>query len=241
MHPAPQPNRTSTSRARTQANRQNAARSTGPRTPAGKHTASLNALRHGLTGRTVVLPSEDLELYRAFCQRFASDLDPSGVLEQSLVQTIADSAWRLDRAAALEANLLSLDLAQNLGTLNLDANAETTAALTQASGIPDTSVQLVRLSLYSQRISRLLQSTLAQLRQLQAERRIREAAAMKQAVELRQFHQAHGDLWQPADPGDPSEPVIAVPGFEFSLEEIDAHIEMQTLLEDAHDYALHGD
>jgi hypothetical protein len=39
------------------ANRLNAQRSTGPRTPAGKARVSFNALKHGLTGREVVLPA----------------------------------------------------------------------------------------------------------------------------------------------------------------------------------------
>ena len=41
-------------------NRENAQHSTGPKTEAGKQKSSLNALRHGLTGQTVVMPAEDL-------------------------------------------------------------------------------------------------------------------------------------------------------------------------------------
>ena len=55
-------------------NRSNAQRSTGPRTPEGKHKSCLNALRHGLTGRVVVLPGEDIEVYQAFCQELMADL-----------------------------------------------------------------------------------------------------------------------------------------------------------------------
>src|ERR1700686_2546939 len=132
--------------ARAETNRANAALSTGPKTPEGKHTASLNALRHGLTGRTVLLPADDQELYSAFCHRFVDDLHPSGVLEESMVQTIADSAWRLDRSAILEARLLSPEPDQYSRTPYLD----------------DTAAQLVKLSLYSQRISRLMHSTLGQ-------------------------------------------------------------------------------
>jgi hypothetical protein len=40
----------------TAANRENARRSTGPRTPLGKARASLNAVRHGLSARNAVLP-----------------------------------------------------------------------------------------------------------------------------------------------------------------------------------------
>jgi hypothetical protein len=50
--------------------------STGPRTPEGKERSSHNALRHGLTGRIVVLPSEDLNVYHAFCKELMADLAP---------------------------------------------------------------------------------------------------------------------------------------------------------------------
>jgi hypothetical protein len=49
-----------------EANRRNAQQSTGPRTEIGKKTSSLNALRHGLTSRIVVLPTEDLAAYQRF-------------------------------------------------------------------------------------------------------------------------------------------------------------------------------
>jgi hypothetical protein len=49
-----------------EANRRNAQQSTGPRSEAGKRTSSLNALRHGLTSRMVVLPTEDLAAYQRF-------------------------------------------------------------------------------------------------------------------------------------------------------------------------------
>ena len=50
---------------RTARNRANAAHSTGPKTEAGKPRSCLNALRHGLTGHTIILPAEDLEAYTA--------------------------------------------------------------------------------------------------------------------------------------------------------------------------------
>jgi len=41
------------------ANRGNALRSTGPRTLEGRKASAMNALKHGMTSRTVLLPDED--------------------------------------------------------------------------------------------------------------------------------------------------------------------------------------
>ena len=49
---------------RAEINRENAQHSTGPKTEAGKKQSSLNALRHGLTGQIVVMPTEDLAAYQ---------------------------------------------------------------------------------------------------------------------------------------------------------------------------------
>ena len=46
------------------ANQANAQKSTGPTSAEGKQRSSLNALKTGLTGRTVLMPGEDTEAYR---------------------------------------------------------------------------------------------------------------------------------------------------------------------------------
>ena len=55
-----------TSARKTAANRKNAKKSTGPRTPAGKRTASTNALRHGVLATLPVLPGvESVDMWEA--------------------------------------------------------------------------------------------------------------------------------------------------------------------------------
>jgi hypothetical protein len=98
--------RTETNRARI--NPANAQHSTGPRTSAGKQRSSLNALRHGLTGHVIVLPSEDHAAYENHTRRLADDLQPKGALEEQLAQSLVDTSWRINRVAALETNLLAL-------------------------------------------------------------------------------------------------------------------------------------
>src|SRR6267143_1604678 len=106
--------------ARTARNRANAAHSTGPKTEAGKKRSSLNAYRHGLTGQTIILPAEDLDAYQAFTRTFFNDYKPVGTLEKQLVQSLADTSWRLNRVAALEHNLIALGFDEHQNSISTE-------------------------------------------------------------------------------------------------------------------------
>src|SRR5258708_13143654 len=93
---------------RAETNRENAKKSTGPRTVAGKQRSSLNALRHGLTGQTVVLPSDDLVAYERHCKGFFNQYQPKNPTELQLTQTVADLSWRLNPPPAFETTILPL-------------------------------------------------------------------------------------------------------------------------------------
>src|SRR5947207_15346491 len=86
---------------RAETNRANAQHSTGPRTEAGKQRSSLNALRHGLTGHTIVLPSDDVVAYERHCKEVHDQYQPKNKMEVLLAQMLADLAWRLNRITAI--------------------------------------------------------------------------------------------------------------------------------------------
>ena len=65
-----------------EANRRNAQRSTGPKTPEGKAHSSRNNLRHGLTGQITVLPNEDREVHDAFCNELIESFKPETPMER---------------------------------------------------------------------------------------------------------------------------------------------------------------
>jgi hypothetical protein len=94
------------SRKQIRANRRNALRSTGPRTPEGKRAVRWNALKHGLLAREVVLPvgegNEDAEEFQNLLAELRDDLEPAGVLEEILVEKIAVCYWRLRRVLRAE-------------------------------------------------------------------------------------------------------------------------------------------
>ena len=89
-----------------QANRQNALRSTGPRTAAGKAIASQNAIRHGLRAEHTVIPGEDAEQFNTFRQLMLDDLAPAGALEVMLADRIVAGFWKLHRAGRIETQML---------------------------------------------------------------------------------------------------------------------------------------
>src|SRR6266851_5293839 len=180
---------TNDDQARIARNRENAQHSTGPKTEAGKQRSSLNALRHGLTGHTIVLPTEDLAAYQRFTKRFFDDLKPQGILEEQLVQSLADTSWRLNRIPALENNLLTLGFAEHSDDINTE-HPEVHAALAIAEALREQTRAFTALSMHGQRLSRQFEKTLNQLRELQAERRAAE-----------QTHEHQQLTHQPSEPG----------------------------------------
>lgn len=92
------------------ANFENAKHSTGPRTEAGKSASSQNALKHGLTANTVLLPGEDEAAYRKLCQGIFQVWDPAHETEIQLIQHVCDTQWRINRCARLEAAVLNQDI-----------------------------------------------------------------------------------------------------------------------------------
>src|SRR5438270_618208 len=94
--------------AQIEANRANAQLSTGPTSETGKAKSSLNAVKTGLTGRTVLLPSDDAVVYEAHVAEFMKRLAPVGEDEQNLAQSLADTEWRLFRILALELGIYAV-------------------------------------------------------------------------------------------------------------------------------------
>jgi len=212
----------STSPARIEANRANAQHSTGPRTTEGKQRAALNALRHGLTGHTIVLPSEDLAAYQRHIQSFVDEYHPKTATEKQLVQSLSDTAWRLNRIPALENNLLTLGITENDHRVHT-SHPEADAALAMALSLREHNRTFAALSMHGHRLSRQFERTLQQLREIQAARRETEEQQLRKAAELLQMHKNENLPYQPSEDG-----------FVFSNAEIETFLRRR----DGHDRAL---
>jgi hypothetical protein len=173
------------------ANRLNAEKSHGPTSPQGRACSSMNALRHGLTARVVVLPSEDMDAYNAFSKEIVDSLDPQTPVERQFAQTVADNQWRINRIRSIEDGMLGMGHFEPAGDFDCPT-PEIHSAMTAARAFRDDSKSFVNLSIYEQRLHRSMKESLRQLRELQSERREREKNEMDNAIRLLKTQQMKG-------------------------------------------------
>ena len=144
------------------ANRQNARKSTGPKTPEGKAVARLNALKHGLLSQQILLPNEDEASLLQLSERLHSQLQPLGELESLLVERIVAAAWRLRRVLVVETGIYEMERFNYMG----EENGLGMAFIRDANGANAFS----KLSRYETTIERGLFKALHELQRLQAAR-----------------------------------------------------------------------
>ena len=89
------------------ANRRNAQKSSGAKTQSGMNVAKMNALKHGMCARQVVIAGEDPEDYEALLRGLLVELDPQGFIEEQFVERVACCLWRLRRSSAIEAAIFT--------------------------------------------------------------------------------------------------------------------------------------
>ena len=105
---------TTASPAQIEANRRNAQRSTGPKTPEGKATFSMNALKYAVLARQILVHGRNLDEssdeFKDFCPEYHEYLSPVGPLEEMLVDQIVAINWRLRRARMAETAEITLSV-----------------------------------------------------------------------------------------------------------------------------------
>ena len=216
-HSSPDANGTPTVReglteARLTANRANAQLSTGPKSDAGKATSSKNALKTALTGRTVLLPGDDADRYEQHLAAYDKAYAPVGERECELVQSLADTTWRIDRIPGLEEALYVKGCNQFAAEVtDLDPRARLTMMRMHTYLAYER--QFRNLNLQEMRLHRLREKLIAEIKQLQKERDQKEKDELAQAAKL--YIAAKTDR-KPFDPADH--------GFEFSRSDVERYL-----------------
>ena len=163
------------------ANRANAQLSTGPTSETGKAKSSLNAVKTGLTGRTVLLPSDDAAAYQAHIDRIFAQWEPYDDTERALTQTVADTEWRLLRIPSLEMGIYALGRLEFKDKFAAEPEA-VRASLVEAHTFLTYRKDLNNLSVQEGRLLRMRENTVNALNKLQEERRKRINAAVIRAA-----------------------------------------------------------
>ncbi len=122
------------------------------------------------------MPAEDPQAYQSHLKSLTDEYHPKGATETLLTQALADTAWRLNRVASLEANLLT-------------------------ESVESQSKALANLSLHSQRLSRQFERTLAQLHNLQKIRRNRENDDLDNLLDIMEMYESKGETYDPSEDG----------------------------------------
>jgi hypothetical protein len=164
---------------RSEINRANAQHSTGPRSAEGKARTRLNAVRHGLRSKSVLMPGENPEEYYELKTKMLAEWKPQGTTEEFQVEQMLQNQWRLRRIALMEQDLFVEAFEGSFGEEEFDANAP--GALTAALA----DHKLALLTRYENSTRRAYYKALNELRSLQSERRKATQAEQKAA------HEAH--------------------------------------------------
>jgi hypothetical protein len=200
------------------ANQANAQLSTGPRTEEGKERSSLNALKSGLTGRTVLLSTEDTAAYERHVAHFFAFYEPVGDEETVVVQRMADTRWRLDRCANLENNLYALGQVE-FKELFPEESPEIRRALIQAHTFRAYQKEFRNLNIQEGRLERSFTRDYARLTELQDARFQQEKEAYERDLQIGKAAVAYSASILEGKPFNPAEL-----GFEFSTDEITDYI-----------------
>ncbi len=200
------------------ANRANAQKSAGPTSEAGRAKSSLNAIKTGLTGQTVLLPTDEAIPYQAHLDRHFTRHSPGNDEEHTLVQMIADSEWRILRIPGLETSIYAIGR-KKLADLHPDEqDPNVRQTLIRGEILLAYRRDLTNLALQERRLRNQHKSDLAKLEALQKERQDWEKKNGKSeiqrrmlgAIHLMRHYQEHKKQFDPVQHG-----------FEFSLPEIE--------------------
>jgi len=92
----------------------------GPNTPESKAAVRHNALKHGLTSDSPVIPGESLAEWQRFLAGIIAGYEPVGRLETEHATMIASLMWRRRRVARFEVAVIAANMERTEGDLQVE-------------------------------------------------------------------------------------------------------------------------
>ncbi len=158
------------------ANRANAQLSHGPVTETGKAASSMNALKHGLTGQTVLLDANEADAYQEALNEHVAEFQPVTFEERRLTQSAHDCAWRLNRILELESTIYAKGRTE-FRSMFVDMPETERKSYICLETAERYAKQLKNLHIQEARLQRQRAKDIAALKKLVEERKAEESAA----------------------------------------------------------------
>jgi len=98
------------SKRQSESSRINGAKSHGPKTPEGRATSSLNAIKHGITSKTLTLTNESTDLLLEMMNSYLTLFEPTNQMEIDIVCDIVAARWRLRRIWCYQTAMLDVEM-----------------------------------------------------------------------------------------------------------------------------------
>ena len=158
---------------KSEAARLNGAKSRGPITPEGKAISSMNALRHGMCAKSLVLTNEDEVKFQIMRDGYLAHFQPVGEVELDLLEEIISARWRQRRIWTLETALLDLQMDKQVKEIDEQFKRidETTRTAIAFMSLTDTSKSLAQAARHEAMYSRQYRMAMKTLIQIQKERK----------------------------------------------------------------------
>src|SRR6202021_2355396 len=146
----------------TAANRMNAQKASGPRTPTGKALSRFNALKHGIYAVHQIMFDEKPEDLAELSAEYHEHHSPADSDQRFLVDTLVHNEWRPRRPRRVEAGLW-----QTASNAFLVKNIETTITCTSGDAFATDSATFERLQRIVNSCERVYHRALKELERLQ--------------------------------------------------------------------------
>ena len=170
--------------------RQNAQKSTGPKTAEGKAVVAQNAVKHGLFASENVINGENQDDFDQFREELLAELTPVGTIESMLAARIVGLSWRLKRSERMHNEAIDVMIAwvETSGRQRILRRDAGKAQDPRAGGLElilgwatkndfSDSRVLERLLMYERRIENSLYKTMNELQKRQLMRELEQAEA----------------------------------------------------------------
>ena len=177
--------------------------------PKGCTESRFNAMRHGLTAMSILVPGETQKEFDTHLDGYIQRFQPVDNVEHDLVQTMAMARWRLRRVPVIESAMLINDIQHGFG--NYKEFTEDSQRVAYAFDRCNQALSL--LTRYEGTLNRTFERALKQLQELQKARlvapdeKLRNETA-KVVAAPRPAPKKAAPRPQKAPPADPGRPIL---------------------------------